>query len=625
MAAESTDRPSESTAPRAVRAVPKAGLRQAAALLLVSLVLAGCATSSVMRKGREAEQAQDYDRAVVQYTLALKENPDNVDARSSLERAKLRASQFHLNNGRRNAAAGRLEEALLEYQIAAEMNPSSSEADKELRQTRNQLRAKVAVSREGKTALETLIERTRDVPPPGLDLPSGLKLPASLVFRSAGSRDVYTALARFADVNLVFDPDFRDVPITIDLRNSTFQDAVRALSTTTRTFYRVSAPGTITIIPDTAEKRREYEDEVVRTFYLSNADPKETIDLLRMVIDLRRIAPIVGTNAVSVRDSAERVQAAGRIIAAIDKARPEVVVDVELLEVNRSRMLDYGIQFASPGTSGPAGISGSVDVNRAGMTLLDLRSLTSAGVFLSGVPALYYRLMKGDTNTRVLANPQLRTIDGVAAQARFGDRVPVPTTVFTPIATGGVPQQPVTSFNYENIGVNIDLTPRTHHDDDVSLLLKVEVSSISGTGYGGLPTFGNRTVSSVIRLKDGETSILAGLIRDDERTTLEGMAGISQLPVIGRLFGRTKKERQETDSSSRSRRTSSDSSTCRMRTCGRSALAGTAASCWPSRRPTRRRATRRSRSSNSGQLAADGWRPATGSAPPGHRGTSGGR
>jgi general secretion pathway protein D len=155
--------------------------------------------------------------------------------------------------------------------------------------------------------------------------------------------------------------------------------------------------------------------------------------------------------------------------------------------------------------------------------------------------------MKGDTNTRVLANPQLRTIDGVAAQARFGDRVPVPTTVFQPIATGGVPQQPVTSYNYENIGVNIDLTPRTHHDDEVSLLLKVEVSSISGTGFGGLPTFGNRTVSSVIRLKDGETSIIAGLIRDDERTTLEGMAGISQLPVIGRLFGRTKRERLETD------------------------------------------------------------------------------
>jgi general secretion pathway protein D len=547
MAAENVDSLAESTALRERREAVKSCLRPAAAAVLACFVATACATTSTLRKGREAEQVQDYDRAVVQYTLALKEHPDSADARTSLERAKLRASQYHLNNGRRNAASGKLEEALLEYQIAAEMNPSSSEADKELRQTRNQLRAKVAVSREGKTALETLIERTREVPPLGLDLAAGLKLPASLVFREASSRDVYTALARFADVNLLFDPDFRDVPVSIDLRNATFQDAVKALSTTTRTFVQVTAPRAITVIPDTAEKRREYEEEVVRTFYLSNADPKETIDLLRMVVDLRRIAPIVGTNAVSVRDSAERVQAAGRIIAAIDKARPEVVVDVELLEVNRSRMLDYGIQLASPGTSSPAGISGSIDVNRTGMTLLDLRSLTSAGVFLSGVPALYYRLMKGDTNTRVLANPQLRTVDGVAAQARFGDRVPVPTTVFAPIATGGLPQQPITSFNYENIGVNIDLTPRTHHDDDVSLLLKVEVSSISGTGYGGLPTFGNRTVSSVIRLKDGETSILAGLIRDDERTTLEGMAGISQLPLIGRLFGRTKKEHQETD------------------------------------------------------------------------------
>jgi general secretion pathway protein D len=547
MAAERVDCPAESMVPRARRAALTVWLRPAAAAAVISLAAAGCATTSALSKGREAEKAQDYDRAVVEYTVALKEKPDSVDARTSLGRAKLRASQYHLNNGRRNAAASKLEEALLEFQIAAEMNPSSSEADKELRQTRNQLRAKVAVSREGKTELETLIERTRDVPPAGLDLPAGLKLPASLVFREAGSRDVFTAIARFADVNVLFDPGFDNVPISIDLRNTTFHDAMNAVAGTTRNFYRVTAPRTVTIVPDTAEKRREYEEEIVQTFYLSNADPKETIDLLRAVVDLRRIGPIAGTNAISVRDSAERVQAAGRIIAAIDKARPEVIVDVELLEVNRSRLLDYGIQFASPGTSSPAGISGSADANRAGMTLLDLRNLTSAGVFLSGVPALYYRLMKGDTNTRVLANPQLRTLDGVAAQARFGDRVPVPTTVFQPIATGGVAQQPVTSYNYENIGVNIDLTPRTHHDDDVSLLLRVEVSSISGTGFGGLPTIGNRTVSSVIRLKDGETSILAGLIRDDERTTLEGVAGISQLPVIGRLFGRTKKERQETD------------------------------------------------------------------------------
>jgi general secretion pathway protein D len=205
---------------------------------------------------------------------------------------------------------------------------------------------------------------------------------------------------------------------------------------------------------------------------------------------------------------------------------------------------EYGLQIASPGSPG---ISGSVDINRPGMTLQDLRNLTQADVFLSGLPGLYYRLLKTDTATRVLANPQLRTSEGIAAQARFGDRVPIPITTFAPIAAGGVQTQPITSFNYENIGVNIDITPRTHHDDDVSLAVKIEVSNISGTGFGDLPTFGNRSISTVIRLKDGETNMLAGLIRDNERRSMSGIPGLSDLPLIGSLFASNHRESQETD------------------------------------------------------------------------------
>ena len=298
-------------------------------------------------------------------------------------------------------------------------------------------------------------------------------------------------------------------------------------------------------MPDTPAKRREYQEEIVRTFYLSNAELKETIDLLRIVVDARRVAGMPGTNAITIKDSPERIAAAGRVIAAIDKARPEVVLDVELLEVDRTKLRDYGLQIASPGSPG---ISGSADVNRQQLHVArSPRTSTQSDVFLTGVPALFYRLLKSDTNTRTLANPQLRTTDGVAAQARFGERVPVPVTTFSPIATGGVPQQPITSFNYENIGVNIDITPRTHHNDDVSLTMKVEVSSISGTGFGGLPTFGTRYINTVLRLRDGETNVLAGLIRDDERVLLEGVPGLSDIPGLGQLFTRTRKEAQETD------------------------------------------------------------------------------
>jgi general secretion pathway protein D len=514
-------------------------------MLPLAAAAAGCASSSSLHLAHQAEQAQDYDRAVVEYTKELRANPGNSEARTSLERVKMRAAQEHANRARRLAGLERWEEAVVEYQLAAELNPTDSRVDEALRDARQKLRAKVSITRGGKTELENLIERTRDMPAPGLDLPADVKLPNSLVFgNGATSRAVFLAVGRFANLSLIFDPAFRDQPLSIDLRNASLADALGSLTASTHTFYRVTAPRTVTIVPDSPAKRREYEESVIRTIFLSNADVKEVIDLLRVVVDIRQISPITGTNSISIKDTPERVAAAVKLIEAIDKARPEVVIDVELLEVDRTKLKEYGLQIASPGSDG---ISGSVDINKQGFTLADLKNLTAADVFLSGIPGLYYRLLKNDTNTRALANPQLRAVEGVAATARFGDRVPVPQTTFAPIAAGGVNTQPIVSYAYENIGVNIDITPRMHHDDEVSLALKVSVSNISGTGYAGLPTFGNREISTTIRLKDGETNMLAGLIRDDERTILAGVPGLSDLPLIGHLFANNHKEAQTTD------------------------------------------------------------------------------
>jgi general secretion pathway protein D len=514
-------------------------------LLCLSVVAAACATSAALREARLAESRQDFDRAVIEYTKVVREHPDDRNARASLEQAKIRAAQDHFTRARRLSSIGKLEEALVEYQLASELNPTHQAIQDEMRTARAQIRAKIAVNEEGKTRLETLIAQSLDSPLPGNELPEDVALPDTLIFREASAREVFSAIAKFANLSVVFDPTFRDQPITIDLRKVALPQALDDLTSATRNFWRVSGQRTVLIIPDTPAKRREYEDEIVRVFYLSNADLKETVDILRIVVDARRISSVSGTNAITIKDSPERITAAGRIISAIDKARPEVIIDVELLEVDRTRLKEYGLQIASPGV--PEGISGTVDVNREGMTLRDLRNLTQSDVFLTGLPALFYRLLKSDTATRVLANPQLRTSEGMPAQARFGERVPVPVTIFSPLAAGGVQTQPITSFNYENIGVNIDLTPRTHHDDDVSLAVKIEVSSISGQGFGGLPTFGNRAISTVIRLKDGETNMLAGLIRDDERTVLSGIPGLSDIPVVGRIFAHNKLQTQETD------------------------------------------------------------------------------
>jgi general secretion pathway protein D len=523
--------------------------RDGVAALLALCLSAGCATSGAMHRANEAERRQDYDLAVVEYAKALRLKPDDPNTRAALERSKLLASQNHFNRGRRLAATGKFDQALVEYQVAAELNPSNGDLDQELLATRNKLRAKIAVAREGKTELQTLMDRTRELPPPGMDLPPGVKMPASLTFRDASSRDVFTAISRLANISLIFDAAFRDTAVTVDLRNTTLEDALGTVAGATRSFFRVTAPKTIVVIPDTPAKRREYEEEIVKTFYLSNADLKETMDLLRMVLDARRISPTTAINALTIKDSPERIAAAGRVITAIDKTRPEVIIDVELIEVDRTKLAEYGIQLATPSTTGPTGINGAVSINGAvgGISLSALNNLSQSDILLSGLPALYYRLLKSDANTRTLANPQLRTTDGVAAQARFGEQVPVPVTTFAPIATGGTAQQPITSFNYQNIGVNIDITPRTHHDDDVSLNLKIAVTNISGTGFGGLPTFGNREINTIITLRDGETNMLAGLIRDDERVALDGIPGLSDLPLVGHLFGHSTKSKTQTD------------------------------------------------------------------------------
>ena len=517
-------------------------------IVAAALLAGGCAASAALRRGEDAEHAQDYDRAVVEFTNVLRLRPTDNSARLGLERAKLRAASVHFQQGRRLAATGKFDEALVEYQLASELNPSSREIEDAVQDTRNQLRTRVAVAREGKTELQTIMERARDLPPVGLDLPAAVKMPPSLAFRDASSRDVFLTIARFAGISLGFDPTFRETPLTIDLRDATLERALGAVADQTRTFFRVTAQNTVLVIPDTPAKRREYEEEVVRTFYLSNADLKETQDMMRLVLDARRISPTTANNALTIKDTPERIAAAARLIAAIDKARPEVVIDVELLEVDRTRLQEYGLQIASPGSPG---IDGSASIKTEGttntLTLQTLRNLTQADLLLANFPSLYYRLLKTDTNTRTLANPQLRTTEGTPAQARFGERIPVPVTTFTPIATGGTPQQPITSYNYENIGVNIDITPRTHHNGDVTLTLKVAVQSISGTGFGNLPTFGNREISTEITLRDGETNMLAGLIRDDERRVLDGIPGLSDLPVVGRLFAHSRLETNQTD------------------------------------------------------------------------------
>jgi len=516
-------------------------MRATLGALGLALAVLGCATTSAFRAGERAEKIQDWDRAVLEYSRAIQESPDNVHYRKSLGRARLRASDQHARNARRFLARGLHKEALEEYRLALDMNPAALALADEAREAEAQLR-----TGRPEPSLSDLKQQVRERPLAGLSPGVGAEQPLALSFREASLREAYQALGKTAGVNFVFDPGFQDVTVTLDLEDVPFEQALAALASVGRTFHRVVDTKIVTVVPDTPAKRREYEQHVVKTFFLSNADLKETIDLLRIVLGARRVAPLPGANALTINDSPDKVAAAERIIEMVDKRRAEVLVEVEMLQVNRSLLKEYGIEFTSA-IPGVDGIFGGIAPDPDKTFTLDDNPYSKENLVVAGLPGVLYRLLQSDNDTRLLANPQLRTSDGQTASARFGDQVPVPVTVFTPIAQGGLANQPVTSFEYKDVGVNIDITPRVHHDGDVTLELTLEISQVGPAGFQGLPTFQNRTVTTVLRLRDGETSILAGLISNQERKALRGTPGLSSIPFLGRLFSTHKIESIETD------------------------------------------------------------------------------
>ena len=514
------------------------------ALLLASL---GCATSTAFRAGQRAERLGDWDRATLEYSKALKEKPESLDARLALGRARRRSAEAHVTQGRRLAVRGLFKDALDEYQLALDLDgaqPGIVEAMDAVRRSREAGLMPKSVA--------SIKQAARERSLPGLEIAPALDTPMGFKFESADVKEAYKTLGLVVGVNFVFESGVSATLVTLELKDAPFEQALKAVAMASKTFTRVIGPKLIQVIPDTPNKRRDYEDQIVKTFYLSTADLKEVVDVLRISLGARRVAPLASGNALTMNDTPEKVAAAERIIEALDKRHGEVVVEVEILEVNRQKLLDYGIEINSVngvglGSTISPGLSGGAFPDTSKPITLDSQPYRKSNIIVSGLPGIIYRLLQTDGSSRLLANPQLRVTEGQTATARFGDQVPVPVTTFAAIATGGVAQQPITSFEYKNIGVNIDITPRVHDDGDITLQLKLEISSLGSPGYAGLPTFSNRTVTSVIRLRDGETSILAGLILDRERTSLSSVPGIADLPLLGRIFGRHQKDNIETD------------------------------------------------------------------------------
>lgn len=510
------------------------------------LLVSACTANRAYRLAQAAEEQGDWDGAVLHYLELLEQSPERVAYRTGLLRAKIRASQGHFERGKKFQEANALERALAEFQQAVQLDPSNQYAHVELEKLRDQL-----LQADAGAYVDTLAdlkEKNRGSrPQPPILSPRSLE-PISLEFPKAVSIfDIYKAMGTAFGINITFDPKLRDQQIAIELRDVLAQDALEILMRTANHFYKVLDEQSIIVAEDSPQNRRNYEDLVIQTFFLSNAEVKEVMTMLRSLVGAKNVASNDQLNAIVLRDTADKVKVAERIIHTNDKARGEVVIDVELLQVNGNKMRELGVQLSQNSIVQSFDSGGS---NPGAVRVSDLEFLNQGNWFVN-IPSITYNFLKNSSDAELLASPQIRISDGEQATLHIGDRIPIPVTSFNTSQTQGGNIVPLTSFQYQDIGIRLDLEPRIHHNKEISLQLQVEVSDLNGfiEGSGGQnqPIIGTRTIESTIRLKNGETNFLAGLIQTRETKSQSGIPGLSDIPVLGRLFSNKRTERSRTD------------------------------------------------------------------------------
>jgi general secretion pathway protein D len=318
----------------------------------------------------------------------------------------------------------------------------------------------------------------------------------------------------------------------------------------TKNFHRIIDERSLIIVPDLPAKRIQYELNAVRTFYLSNIKAEELqaslLPILRSQFKAPQIMVDKNLNSITLRDAPEVLELAGKLIRLWDKPKGEVVIDLEIMEVKRQKLKQFGLELDQY-VMGLGYSGGENPPSEAGWFDLSSVDLTKTSNFQVTLPTAFLNFLESDQDTKVIAQPRLRGMHGEEMTYLVGDRIPIPRTSFAPIAAGGVPQQPLTSFEYEDTGIDLKITPLIHHEGEITLELEIKIKSVGGEGVAGIPIISTREVKNIIRLRDGETNLLAGLLQDEERLSLKGIAGLKSIPVLGSLFSSTRKEILQTD------------------------------------------------------------------------------
>ena len=546
------------------------------ALLLNFSLFSSAADSakSLYNKGKIAEARQSYEQAYDFYKQAYDQKPQDLSYRASYERLRFLAGASHVHRGQLLREAGRLEEALAEFQKATDIDPASAIAKQELQVTKQLMDAAAKGPGPQASVREpSILERRLQQASGPVELAAIPNVPIN--FKATfDSKTVYETICKLAGINVLFDPDYTSRQIKVELNNVSLEEALQIVALESKTFWRPVTPNTIFVAADNPAKRKDLEQSVIKTFYLANlsqpTELQDVVNALRQILEISRIQPLPSEGAIVVRGTPDQVALAQKLVNDLDRSKPEVVVDVAVMQINRDKKRTLGINppqnmtltlqpnvtstttnnttnnttnGTTTGTTTPTTSTGSINLNSlANLNATDFQvTLDSATI-----TALF-----SDSNTKLIQNPQIRALDGQKASLKIGDKIPVATGSFQP-GIGGVGINPLvnTQFQYNDVGVNIDVTPNVHSNGDVTLKVAMDISSVTGqTNIGGItqPIIGQKKIEHVVRLREGEANLMGGMLEDLQSKSLTGIPGLAQIPILKYFFGQTATEHSQTE------------------------------------------------------------------------------